>query len=80
SESDDMDTPSNDKNNQTDKDICNHLWWSAQSRGGDAALFIEKFTSILHHIKNEHKWLTDGVWKTCEHKRLTKEDGEQKCG
>lgn len=58
--------------------INNHLWWSAQTCKGDSDILIEKFISILHHIKNEHKWMENGIWKFCEHDVLSKEDEKKK--
>lgn len=40
--------------------INNHLWWASQNCKGDGQLLFEKFTSLLHHIKNEHEWEENG--------------------
>ncbi|KAJ8881553.1 hypothetical protein PR048_018035, partial [Dryococelus australis] len=47
--------------------INNHLWWSAQTSNGDSSVLVDKSISILHHTKNEHKWLENGEYKSCEH-------------
>ena len=36
--------------------ISNHPWWSAKTCNGDPDLLIAKWTSIVHHIVNVHKW------------------------
>ncbi|KAE9524465.1 hypothetical protein AGLY_015186 [Aphis glycines] len=58
--------------------INNHLWWASQNCKGDGQLLVEKFTSLLHHIKNEHEWEENGVSKTCDHDPLTDEEINKK--
>ena len=60
--------------------ISNHLWWAAQTRNGDAQLLTEKWTSIVYHIRNVHKW--DGgegsVFNKCVHPILPLEEQRSK--
>lgn len=58
--------------------INNHLWWASQNCKGDGQLLVEKFTSLLHHIKNEHEWEENGETKTCDHDPLTDEEINKK--
>ena len=48
--------------------IANHLWYCASACEGNAILMKEMWTSILHHIKNQHTW-TGGaeLYKECNH-------------
>jgi len=52
------------------KSIINHMWYSAQTCNGNSKVLITKFTSILHHIKNEHQWQTEEGTMTCEHEEI----------
>ncbi len=46
--------------------ISNHLYYCAQSCGGDAGMLIAKWLSLIHHIANIHAW--NGETSTmCEH-------------
>ena len=36
--------------------ISNHLWWAAQTCNGDVQILTEKWTSIVYHVSNVHKW------------------------
>jgi len=55
--------------------ISNHLWWAAQSCKGDAQL-VDKWTSIVHHISNEHEWDDDpnALFPKCVHPTLSPEE------
>lgn len=47
--------------------IANHLWFCASTCGGSADVLIEKWLSVLHHIKNEHEWASGTHLTGCEH-------------
>jgi hypothetical protein len=51
--------------------IKNHLWWSAETCGGDSEILIAKFVSIKEHITNNHSWSTPGPVQNCEHEQLS---------
>lgn len=53
--------------------IINHLWWSCQTCGGDEAVLIEKFQSVLYHICNVHEWPGNEVFHRCEHGEITED-------
>ena len=52
------------------RSILNHLWWSSSTCNGDEDLLSEKWTSILHHITNQHSWSTGTKFHACEHSYL----------
>ncbi|KAK7909539.1 hypothetical protein WMY93_014223 [Mugilogobius chulae] len=45
--------------------IINHLWWSAQTCGGDAVLLKEKWVSVIHHVTNRHDWPGNRQYHQC---------------
>lgn len=53
------------------RSITNHMWWCAESCGGDAQLLREKWLSVLNHISNRHHWSGSTLFHKCAHKRLT---------
>ena len=44
----------------------------------DHTLLREKWVSILHHIRNKHRWEDATVHKKCEHPKLSKRDRLEK--
>lgn len=58
--------------------IINHLWWSAQTCDGNGTVLVEKFTSVLYHISNIHRWNDNEQIKKCEHDPLTDEEIKNK--
>lgn len=62
------------------KSIINHMWYSAQTCNGNSKVLITKFTSILHHIKNEHQWQTEEGTMTCEHEEIPENIRRKKNG
>ena len=58
--------------------INNHLWYCAQSCNGDGDLLVEKFISILYHIKNQHTWKDGRKKKKCEHGPLSEIESRKK--
>ena len=49
--------------------ISNHLWWSAKTCNGDPDLLIAKWTSIVDHYINVHKW-GDDHFSLCAHEPI----------
>jgi hypothetical protein len=58
--------------NQWIKSICNHFWWSCATSQGDAKILREKWTSIIFHVQNIHRFNENKSFKKCEHPRITK--------
>lgn len=56
------------------------MWYSAQTCNGNSKVLITKFTSILHHIKNEHQWQTEEGTMTCEHEEIPENIRRKKNG
>jgi len=55
-----------------DQIYFNHFWWACATCGNDADLLREKWTSVIFHAQNIHKFRTNAKFKKCEHPRLTK--------
>ncbi|XP_033101507.1 uncharacterized protein LOC117104760 [Anneissia japonica] len=49
------------------KAIINHFWWSAETCNGSYTQFKERWTSILRHIVDRHKWICCEEFHQCEH-------------
>ena len=45
---------------------------------GDEELLREKWTSVLFHVQNKHRWTGYKKFTKCEHSRLTKEQQKAK--
>lgn len=58
--------------------ISNHLWYCAATCNGDASLLKEKWISILHHIVNEHRWVTGEMFHACEHAPYSKQESKSR--
>ena len=56
------------------KAIINHFWWCCASCKGDPIELREKWTSILYHITDRHRWRGNSIYKKCQHKKLSKEE------
>ena len=50
--------------------IRNHFWWCCATCKGDVDLLKEKWTSIIHHIKNKHHWDSWTKFHKCEHDEI----------
>lgn len=50
--------------------IINHLWWSAQTCGGNADVLKEKWVSLIHHVTNRHNWPGNRHYHECAHEPL----------
>ena len=64
--------------NEWIKSIINHFWWCCANCNKDHMLLREKWVSILHHIRNKHRWEDATVYKKCEHPKLSKRDRLEK--
>ena len=60
------------------RSICNHLWWACATCNGDSELLKEKWTSIIHHVKNKHSWDGNKQFKKCAHGPLEPEESRKK--
>ncbi|XP_066303883.1 uncharacterized protein [Branchiostoma lanceolatum] len=60
------------------KAVSNHLWWSAKTSKGNAQLLIEKWTSLLNHIGNQHQWSGNELFHRCAHLPLSREAERKK--
>jgi hypothetical protein len=54
--------------------VANHLWYCADTCDGDADLLIEKWLSVLHHVTNQHDWITGDKFHKCEHEPYDRRD------
>ncbi|KAF4517081.1 hypothetical protein B566_EDAN006400, partial [Ephemera danica] len=50
--------------------IINHLWWSSPTCQENSDLLIEKFKSVLYHVRNIHTWRDGELVHGCEHEEL----------
>ncbi|KAJ8031903.1 hypothetical protein HOLleu_25262 [Holothuria leucospilota] len=58
--------------------VCNHLWWCAANCRGDALLLKEMWTSITHHISNQHSWDNADEYKQHSHLPIPEERDEER--
>ena len=58
------------------KSIINHFWWSCKGCNNDYNLLKEKWTSVLFHVRNVHRWHNYELFKMCEHGPLSKSDSK----
>lgn len=54
------------------KSIVNHLWWCSKSCDGNGEILIEKWQSILFHVRGIHSWKGCQFFKECSHGKLDK--------
>ena len=59
------------------KAICNHLWWCASNCNGDKDWLQENWTSVVHHIVNQHTFTGEHITQ-CPHKPLDPEAARKK--
>ncbi len=53
--------------------MANHLWYCAANCNGEASLLRERWTSILHHIVDEHEWEGEQIHQ-CGHPPYSDDD------
>ena len=59
------------------KAICNHLWWCASNCNGDKDWLQESWTSVVHHIVNQHTFTGEHITQ-CPHEPLDPEAARKK--
>lgn len=50
--------------------LTNHLWWCSATCEGNVEILREKWTSIVHHVSNKHRWAGNKHFRRCSHARL----------
>ena len=60
------------------KAIINHFWWCCKTCGGSEEVLRERWTSLMFHISNKHRWVGYKHFKRCEHKKLSKREMKKK--
>ena len=53
--------------------VANHLWYCAATCEKKPQKLKEKWISLLHHITDEHEWVTGEHMHQCEHPAYTEE-------
>ena len=54
------------------KSVLNHFWWCCSTCNGDERILLEKWKSLLFHVRNKHTWKGYKHFHKCVHKRLSK--------
>ncbi|XP_035665525.1 uncharacterized protein LOC118408774 [Branchiostoma floridae] len=54
------------------KSVSNHLWHSCKTCLENPELLREKWTSLLNHIANRHRWSGNKLFHKCAHKPLSR--------
>ncbi|XP_065336483.1 uncharacterized protein LOC135940755 [Cloeon dipterum] len=57
--------------------IVNHIWHVSSTCGGDSDTLLEKWNSMLYHIRGKHQWKEGKETKTCDH-RTYEDESEAK--
>ena len=60
------------------KSFCNHFWWCCSTCNEDETILREKWTSILFHVQNKHKWSSCKIFHKCTYPRITKKAARNK--
>ena len=60
------------------RSICNHFWWCCATCDGSETLLREKWTSILFHVQNKHRWTSCKEFHKCEHARISRKAAKKK--
>ncbi|CAB1350667.1 unnamed protein product [Coregonus sp. 'balchen'] len=47
--------------------LTHHLWYCASTAGGSVQVLKEKWITAVHHITNEHQWVTGDTLNCCDH-------------
>ena len=51
------------------RSVSNHLWWCSATCNGDYDLLRAKWTSVIHHVANRHRWGYSTLFPHCEHEK-----------
>lgn len=54
--------------------ISNHLWYCAASCEGNQDILKEKWIGLLHHITDEHEWVSGDSVNKCDHAPYSEEE------
>ncbi|XP_013383831.1 uncharacterized protein LOC106154126 [Lingula anatina] len=62
------------------KDLCTHFWECARTCEGSHGKFLSKWRGAMHHVQNEHEWLSGDGFGTakCEHNPLPPDEERMK--
>jgi len=60
------------------RNISNHLCWSIDTCNGNGKELAERFTSVIHHTVNKHRFPNNKFYKKCEHPKYTREETKSK--
>jgi len=60
------------------KSVTNHLWWSAQTCGGEPEVLRERWISLLYHVTNQHTWDHHDFYHQCDHEPLASDEKRKK--
>jgi hypothetical protein len=61
------------------RSISNHLWFAAQNCNEDEDELIRIWSSLFHHVQDEHEWLdSNGECQSCSHGELCEEERDWK--
>ena len=61
------------ENSALDK-VLNNFWWSCSTCEENVTLHQEKWTSVLYHISNTHKFSDNTIYKQCTHSVLSERE------
>lgn len=56
------------------RSIANQLWYCAANSQGNSLKLREMWTSILHHVCNQHEWVCGDFVTSCSHDPYTPEE------
>ena len=54
--------------------ILNHLWWCAETCGGDPNMLKEKCLSLPYHIIDKHRWMSCRLFKKSGHLAMSRRE------
>ena len=60
------------------KAVSNHLWWCADTCGGNKEMIREKWLSLIHHVANIHTWDSANIYHQCSHPPIPRHEAKKK--